>query len=212
MANTPIQSEQYLAAANYSLAQFFTTFVSQQETLLRLQTELEEIESARVIRTEIFLDRDQWSVNANYLYGQFLDRLQRLDIMANAIGTTEQQQLSSALATMGATEESMSVIAGAILQVGKQVLSYRHGAKGNLPTSRMVGTQHLTEVVWEGRNHAMHWEEHSPRPPVTAMLNALATDLQVQIVPNSNNSWAILAAIGWTNENEMVAELKQLIQ
>lgn len=213
MSNTPVDSEAYLNAAAFSFLQLFTSFVAHQQLLSDLREEtLATIQRAKQLQRDIFVDLDQWSVNANYYYGQYIQRLQQLDSRENTIDTTGQDQIDIALARMGATEESMAVIAGAILQVAKQVLSFRFGAKGNLPASRMIASQSLTEVIWEGRNHAMHWEEQNPRPPVVAMMQALANDLGVQFIQHFNNSWAILAAIGWQNENDAMEELEKLIQ
>ena len=212
MPNSAVDSEAYLAATQFSIGKLFDSFVAQQNALKEIQGQLEAIDAAKQLQHDIFVDRDQWSINANYLYGQFLGRLHQLNAQADAIGDTEQEQIATALARLGATEESMGVFAGAILQVAKQILSYRHGGKSNMPSSRTIGSQELIEIVWEGRNHAMHWEDPTPNARVAAMLAALSADMGMKITPSKNLSWPILAAIGWKNETEMTDEMRTLIQ
>ncbi|MEW8288804.1 MAG: hypothetical protein AB2697_22725 [Candidatus Thiodiazotropha endolucinida] len=79
------------------------------------------------------------------------------------------KKLEKALFNIGSTIESMSGLAGAVLQIGKQSLSLRHSEKPNLSGARTIGTQNIVEVIWEGRNHSMHWDEGAPRERVRNM-------------------------------------------
>jgi hypothetical protein len=78
------------------------------------------------------------------------------------------------LARMGATKDSLGVLAGSILQLGKQVLSFHFGTKPpNIAGARTIGSQSIVEAIWEGRNHALHWEEGTGRSPIQNMLSSL---------------------------------------
>lgn len=61
---------------------------------------------------------------------------------------------------------SVAALAGTILQHGKQGISIVHGELAAAPNGRMIGSQPLKEVIWQGRNQGLHWEEQSFRPPV----------------------------------------------
>lgn len=212
MSNSRVDSEVYLASTEYSVGQFFASFISQQQTLETIRDELDQIERAKQIQHDVFVDRDQWSPSANYYYVQYMQRLQTLTAKSNHLGTDDQSQIQTALTRIGATDEAMAVIAGAVLQLAKQVLSFRFGPKSSLPTSRLVGSQHLTELIWEGRNHSMHWEENSSKMPVDAMLQTLAKNFGLTLLPNKNHAWTILSAIKWKTSNDALDELKKLIQ
>ena len=105
----------------------------------------------------------------------------------------------------------MAVLAASVLSIGKLVLSYRFGSKSMVPLGRMVGSQSVTEVIWEGRKHGMHWEEGNPRPPVQQMMQKLSADLGIQFNSGSNNSLALLEAIGWSSKDVVMNELIELV-
>ena len=75
----------------------------------------------------------------------------------------------------------------------------RFGAKGNLPSGALLGSEPIAEVIWEGRNHAMHWEEGRKGTPAHSMLLTLQADGLASVLPNENNSLAILDSLGWTS-------------
>ncbi len=86
--------------------------------------------------------------------------------------------------------------------------------QSDLPTGqvRSVGSQRVTEVIWEGRNHALHWESGSPRPAVSDMLDKLDQEELAKIADkNKNNAYAILEALGWTDAEEVISELRNLV-
>ena len=53
---------------------------------------------------------------------------------------------------------------------GKQGISIVHGGLGAAPNGRMIGSQPLKEVIWQGRNQGFHWAEQSFHPPVEKLL------------------------------------------
>jgi hypothetical protein len=211
MPNSREDTDVYFASTQFALGQFFASFVSQQRTLDAIKQELDQIEHAKQIQHDVFVNRDQWSPHANYYYGQYMQRLQALTSQSQKLGTDDEAQIHTALTRIGATEEAMAVIAGAILQLAKQVLSFRFGPKANLPASRLVGSQPLTEVIWEGRNHSMHWEENNPTSQVAAMLQTLTVDFSLTLPANANHAWTILGTIGWKTTNDILNDLKQIL-
>jgi hypothetical protein len=120
------------------------------------------------------------------------------------------------LARLGVTEESIALLSGAVLQFARQVLSYRFAAKpSDLSGARMIGhaphAQSIVEIIWEGRNHALHYEEGVPRSAVRQMLTTLEAAFNQTFDPRKNNSSAILAVLGWTGANIVEEDLKVLI-
>lgn len=121
--------------------------------------------------------------------------------------------LPQLLAKRGATDIAIGIAAAAVLQVGKQVLSYRFGELGNLPsdTSRRVGTLPVTTLIWEGRNHALHWEEGKPKARVAAMLQALRDEGRLPPGEARNYAPEILDALGWADASHVLCDLEQII-
>jgi hypothetical protein len=112
-------------------------------------------------------------------------------------GRSKVERLRKLLARFGATEHAMAVLAGTVLQLAKQALSFRFGPKSNVPSGASVGSQPAGEVIWEGRNHAMHREENRGSTASEAMLRRLQADGVASITIGENNSLAILDALGW---------------
>jgi hypothetical protein len=119
--------------------------------------------------------------------------------------------VNDTLAEIGAAIKSIPSLAGAVLQLAQQTLSLRYGKKPSLEYARMIKTQCVVEVIWEGRNHAMHWDDKKPKAPVMGMLATLSMDYQLSLEPGRNHSLAILKAMGWVNPASVANELFTLV-
>jgi hypothetical protein len=58
----------------------------------------------------------------------------------------------------------------------------------------------------------MHWDEGAPRERVKKMLNTLATDLNITIEVGKNNCLSILGALGWKKPEDVISDLRALVQ
>jgi hypothetical protein len=108
---------------------------------------------------------------------------------------------------------SIGIIAGAILQVAKQALSYRWGSKGAIAVTgaRKVFSQPITEVIWEGRNHAMHWEDGTGRKAVKKMMATLEADSGWSLPSGENHSSVLLDALNWHGADAVINDLISLV-
>lgn len=210
--STKEQAEEFIENSRPAIEHLFGALDEYNKVLERAQITVEEIEGSKRLLSELFMYRDQWSPNANHHYAQYMMRMEELEKQKAAAQEDDAEKLEKALFNIGSTVESMSGLAGAVLQIGKQALSIRHAGKPNLPGARTIGTQNIVEVVWEGRNHAMHWDEGVPRTRVRNMLNALATDLNITIAVGKNNCLSILGALEWKKPEDVLSDLKALVQ
>lgn len=206
------QAEEFIENSRPAIDHLFGALSEYNKVLEKAQITVEEIDSSKTHLSDLFMYRDQWSPNANHHYAQYMMRMEELEKQKTVAQENDAGKLEKALFNIGSTVESMSGLAGAVLQIGKQALSIRHARKPNLSTARTIGAQNIVEVVWEGRNHAMHWDEGAPRDPVSNMLNALATDLNITIEVGKNNCLSILGALEWKKPEDVVSDLKALVQ
>lgn len=103
---------------------------------------------------------------------------------------------------------SVSSLAGALLQIAKQGLSMMH--QGRPPTgNRYIGSQPLSEVVWESRNQAIHWEEGHLKPNVHTCFQALRADFGQQFANYLHESMAfeIIKVLGWKTEADFERDM-----
>lgn len=206
------QAEEFIENSRHAIEHLFAALSEYNRVLDKAQTTVEEIERSKKVLSDLFMYRDQWSPNANHHYAQYVRRMQELEKQTAEAQEDDTKRLEKALFSIGATVESMSGLAGSVLQIAKQALSIRHAGKPNLPKARTVGTQNIVEVVWEGRNHAMHWDEGAPRDRVKNMLDRLATDLNITIEVGKNNCLSILGALGWKAPEDVNSDLKALVE
>ncbi len=193
------------------------TYLALSDQLTRIERyadELDAIRRAESLFTNTFVGRDQWSPHANHRFAQYVQRLAELEEQRSALAQRERNE-ADLRAMLGATGDSTAILAGTVLQFGKQVLSYRYARKPNLPNARVVGTQQVAHVIWEGRNHALHWEEprswgSNPSISVT-MLRTLQAEIGVRVVEGSNNALAVLSVLGWINAETALRDLRELV-
>lgn len=213
-SSTAADAPAYIAETRYALERLFETLGQRQRVFAQIAEEVSSIDDEKDLHQGIFMDRDQWSHNANWHYVRYVETLESLnearrELLSDRVRQDRMQQL---LARLGATGQAMEVLAGSVLQLAKQTLSFRFGAKGNVPSGSLLGSQPITGVIWEGRNHAMHWEEGRKGTPAHNMLLTLQADGLASVQQNKNNSLAILDALGWSSADEVVSSLEHLVK
>jgi hypothetical protein len=105
---------------------------------------------------------------------------------------------------------SRSVLAGAMLQLGKQGISAVHGReRNNAPAGDAVGGQCERDVIWEGRNQAMHWDEGSLSKRVRDCFDQLERDFGSQFGNYDREPKApeVLSVLAWETWPDVEARL-----
>lgn len=113
---------------------------------------------------------------------------------------------------VGVNEFSVQALAGAMLQYAKQGLSIVHGGLNRAPTGRAIGSQGLKDLVWRGRNQALHWEEGRPHPSVVACFDALIADIGAQFTHyrTRNLAFEVIELLGWRKWEDFEADMLTL--
>lgn len=94
---------------------------------------------------------------------------------------------------------STSILCGALLQIAKQGLSVAHGAKQNAPAGRVIGSTTLRDVIWEGRNQALHFEDGRFSSEVVQCFAALQAlhGPRFTLIKGKNLATYIVDVLGW---------------
>lgn len=101
-------------------------------------------------------------------------------------------------ALIAARRFSTDAQAGNLLQYGKLGLSLVHGAKSSCPHGRTIHGRTLTDVVWEGRNQAQHWDEGNPKPKIRACFEALVlAEPAFAGFVSQNMAFEVIRLLGW---------------
>lgn len=204
-------SREFVEASRPALEHLFNMFAEQMQTATE---QLEELQRQGDLVDAEFLNDLQYSDQANQFHAQWLHRRQHLGHLQRIMTARPLSWHRPSTAKIDATMTSIGVIAGAILQVAKQALSYRWGSKKGalvVTSARSIFSQSIIEVIWEGRNHAMHWEDGPGRKPVKDMLAALEADSGWLLPSGDNHAPLLLDALGWHSADVAINDLLELV-
>lgn len=99
-----------------------------------------------------------------------------------------------------ARKSSVAALSGSVLQYAKQGLALQFGPqRTDCPVGREVGRLPMHEIIWHGRNQALHWEEGEFRAPTTNCFEHLAVNVDAQFAEYKTRSMAyeLLLLLEW---------------
>ncbi|MFD3274459.1 hypothetical protein ACE3MS_30660 [Paenibacillus dendritiformis] len=116
-------------------------------------------------------------------------------------------------------------VAQALLQIAKQGISSEHGKNKNncstnlLDAGKMIINKFnvpILDIIWEGRNQSIHYEESNPFPPVRQCFNSLLqnSDDKCQALlgfdQGQNKAYEIVKILDWTDISNFESDLSSL--
>lgn len=106
-------------------------------------------------------------------------------------------------------EFSIASLSGNLLQYAKQGISLCHGGLASCPDGRLIGSQFLKVIIWQGRNQALHWEAGTFHPPVEQCFQSLANDIDPKFSDyrSRNMAFDVVELLGWKNFNSFEADM-----
>ena len=107
---------------------------------------------------------------------------------------------------------SVGSLCGSLLQIAKQGISVAHGDLDSCPNGRDVHGHHLKQVIWQGRNQSIHWEEGNPHPPVGQLFDSLATNVDPKFgnYTTQNCAFDIVDLLNWRTLDKFKTDMNLL--
>jgi hypothetical protein len=109
---------------------------------------------------------------------------------------------------------SLALAAASLLQVAKQALSFAAGKPCECAPGRVFGATNLRDVIVEGRNQALHFEENAPRKGVTAVFAALEQGFgprfRLQLAQPECLAPEVVELLGWRSFDDVKKDLMSL--
>jgi hypothetical protein len=101
---------------------------------------------------------------------------------------------------------------GSVLQYAKQGISLVHHGLTACPDGRLIGTQPIKNVVWQGRNQAMHWDEGKFNQAVRDCFEALVKDVDPAFCAFTRCSmaWEIVRLLEWRKFDDFRKDMLSL--
>ncbi len=119
-------------------------------------------------------------------------------------------ELDKAAQKLGAHKLSIAALAGSLLQYARQGIALQYGkGRNGCPDGRKIAEISLHEVIWQGRNQAIHWEEENFHKPVETCFKKLSDhiDLVFHEYKKRNMAYEIVSLLGWNTFDEFAADL-----
>lgn len=172
----------------------------------------------RLEQAEAKLKAYRWDFQTSDMHEDFSDQyvMAAFHRMAEANQQVDavRSEIDSLRASIGAKQQAVQSICGALLQVAKQGISFVYGSKSAAPVGRSIGASHLRDVVWAGRNQAIHYEDGVFNESVTSIFSHLeesfGTDFSLAAHPNLSRAAQIVKLLGWTDYEHYESDMRSL--
>lgn len=139
-----------------------------------------------------------------------LDASEELEITFNKIAPFETR--------MRAKEHSISVLSGAVLQIAKQGLSSVYGKEAlqTTPNILNIAGVPIQNIIWHGRNQALHFEQNEYRAKTKDMFDSLAvvygSEIALEDNPNKCLAKNILDILNWKTYEDYLKDMKAFLR
>lgn len=109
---------------------------------------------------------------------------------------------------------SLEILSGSVLQIAKQGISIKFG-KSELSKGRVISGMQISNVIWHGRNQALHWEEGKPRQEIKDCFDALKNNVGVQFDLNGlpkNKAWEVIRTLDWDDYEKYEQDMREIFK
>ncbi|HRP68663.1 MAG TPA: hypothetical protein PLY93_03960 [Turneriella sp.] len=118
--------------------------------------------------------------------------------------------------TILAKQVSINSLAMALLQTAKQGISIVHQNLQNCPNGRLVKkSEYLKNIIWQGRNQAMHYEEGNYNQDVIQCFNNLSLvdpTLDLQRYGNKSKAKEIIDLLDWRTYEAYEQDMNSILK
>lgn len=113
-------------------------------------------------------------------------------------------------------DTATAAAAGAILQIAQQCIALTWPDGQRLDKGRPVGSQHLSSVIWNCRNQAMHFEDGKSNKQTQNCLNILQIEFSLDIsdLDSRPRSLAkdIIGLLGWHSYEIFANDMNEMLK
>ena len=164
----------YLVDTKFAADNLITTIHNEEEQFEELSVKFSELKK---VFDHLFWDystadmhEDFNDLQVQHKYIQMAKFAEENDLKGKKV------ELDSLSKSILAKKDSMNSLSMSLLQIAKQGISTVHGNPSNCPAGRNIGSETLKNVIWQGRNQAIHCEEGNTNQRVKDCFSNLATD------------------------------------
>jgi hypothetical protein len=217
---------QYLINTKYAVSNIIDLIIHDEKEIEKLQGKYSKINDEFKLYYEKFGAVRDMSYNLNSIQIQYEPlqlmeqakmlqeqaknlalRMECLDSLNNQLNNLI-LQLECLKESIDAKSVAISSLCGALLQIAKQGISIVYRGSGGClaicPDGRSIGNEVLKNIIWQGRNQSMHYEEGNFKAPVQQCFQNLeayfGNEFSLSLHPNENFAQKIVINIfGWND-------------
>lgn len=108
--------------------------------------------------------------------------------------------------SIAAKKDSVKALAGALLQIAKQGISTVHGGLDNCPDGRKIRNEPIKNIIWQGRNQSLHYEEGNPHLRVRECFERVGIELK-----QDNLAKEVIGLLNWKTYEQYEDDLASLL-
>lgn len=201
----------YIAATEYAVQNLIAIVFSEEQRLREEESKYQSLTGQYEAHRLDFVTSD---LHDDFSDAYVMNRFSRMAQAQEARQETE-AKIAQLQETIAAHEESVQSVCGAILQIAKQGISTVHRSPTAAPLGRSIGSVSLREIVWQGRNQAMHYEESALKDPVKHCFDTLKKEQgeQFSLTKYAERSRAkeIVELLEWTSYAQYEKDMCSLL-
>lgn len=202
--------KKYLEETKFAASSLIDLIWADFEHLEGLKDRLKKLTAEFDIRYQLFL-ANEFHPAANHYHAQMAKAYEgiaqpKAELESQIQGVSERIDAKSA---------SIAALSGAILQIAKQCISLKYGKPQNAPAGDDIGGILIKDILWEGRNQSIHYE--NPKEisdnvvTLFAELDALRADGETWDARSQTNfAFEIVQLLGWRTYGDFEGHLKSL--
>jgi hypothetical protein len=200
----------YTEDTEYASRNLIDLTMREEATLAALRSDLSTKEAEYRVRHWDFQTSD---LNDDFSEAYVMDAFRR---MARAHQAADEltNEVAALQASIGSHEVAVQAMCGALLQIVKQGLSLVHGHPTAAPDGRLLSGISLKEIVWEGRNQAIHYEDGTFNLRVTTLFRRLeiayGPEFSLQNHRGQSRAKQIVTLLGWTSYQSFWNDMRLL--
>jgi hypothetical protein len=203
---------QYLIDTEFAVKSLFDLVTYELTQISTLEKELKfHRERANSIMSEAYYVTDQ-DVDDLETPGMFAIRHGYASHLSAA--QSIQNQISILEASYLAKDSSILSLYGAILQIAKQGISFVHGKNIQIMIKDTQSGELLHNIIWQGRNQSMHYEEGNYKQPLISCFANLQKvyGSDFDLTRGDNKSiYIVLNVLGWKTYSDYLNTMTQLL-
>ncbi|AMV47784.1 hypothetical protein [Paraburkholderia caribensis] len=202
----------YLHNTEYAVRHLIELAVREDDMLLEAQRQLAGAEAQLKFHEWDFRTSDQ---SEDFSDAHVMAAFGRMARAAQSIPALK-ADVAGLQSRVTAHKIAVQSICGAILQIAKQGISSVHGELAAAPEGRRIGTLVVRDIIWQGRNQALHYEDTKPLGKhVTQVFEALEAEqggeFSLKANPAQSRALQVVQLLGWRGYDAYCADMQGLL-